>query len=74
MRVTDWCCTRQLQADLSTRQRERGSEAPVQSQVLHGNKECQSRNGDDYRVARDKETVPSTYQNTIVGDVCGREF
>ena len=41
MRVTDWCCFRQLQASISILQRERDSEALARDQV-HENKDCQS--------------------------------
>ena len=52
---------------ISTLQRERGSEALARDQV-HENKDCQSRNDDDYM--GDKETVLLRNDR----DVCGRGF
>ena len=41
MRVTDWCCPRQLQASISILQCVCDSEALARDQV-HDNKDCQS--------------------------------
>ena len=66
-RVTDWCCAGQLQAGISTLQRERGSEALARDQV-HENKDCQSRNDADY--IRDRETILLRNDR----DICDRGF